>query len=66
MIKLFRAQIRTNTLGGNIFVDIRANSVSQARDLIKQLPYFKSFVGSPIPIRESQDIDYDDLFGIEI
>ncbi len=64
MVRLYQALIRPNVGGGNIPVKIYANSVSQARDLIQKLPYFQSFINSPMVINEATD--YDDLFGIEI
>ena len=64
MVRLYQAIIRPNVGGGNIPAEIYANSVSQARDLIKKLPYFQSFISSPSVINEATD--YDDLFGIEI
>ena len=66
MVRLYKSVIRSNVSGGNIPVKVYANSSTQARDLIKQYPYFQSFVSSPMPINEDADDDYDDLFGIEI
>ena len=64
MVKLYRAVIKPNVGGGNIPVEIYANSISQARDLIQKISYFQSFINSPRVINEATD--YDDLFGIEI
>lgn len=48
MIKIYKATITPNVSGGNIEVKISANSTYQAKELIKQLPYFKSFVRQPV------------------
>ena len=48
MAKTYKATITPNVSGGNIEVKISANSSYQAKELIKQLPYFKSFVRQPV------------------
>lgn len=57
MVRLYKSVISPNVSGGNIPVKVYANSSNQARDLIKQIPYFKSFVSSPIAINESDNDD---------
>lgn len=44
MAKTYKATIAPNVSGENIEVKRSANSIYQAKELIKQLPYFKSFV----------------------
>ena len=48
MAKTYKATITPNVSGGNIEVKISANSTYQAKELIKQLPYFKNFVRQPV------------------
>ncbi len=47
-MKTYKATIVPTVAGGNIEVKVSANSVSQATDIIKTLPYFKSFVKQPV------------------
>ena len=46
-MKKYKATITPTVSGGNIEVEISANSTYQAQELIKTLPYFKSFVRMP-------------------
>ena len=55
MSRIYKATISPNVSGGNIEVRMSANSTYQAKELIKQLPYFKSFVRQPV--LESEDND---------
>lgn len=41
------AKIRTTVGGSSILTYIYANNATQARELIKTLPYFKDFVMQP-------------------
>lgn len=52
-MKTYKATIIPTVSGGNIEVKISANSASQAQELIKTLPYFKSFVRMPFVINEA-------------
>ena len=64
MTRLYRALIRPNVNGGNIPVEIYANNANQAKDLIRQLPYFHSFVTSVKVINETvndNEFDFDDI-----
>ena len=47
-MKIYKAVITPTISGGNIEVKVSANSVSQAIEIIKTLPYFKSFVRQPV------------------
>lgn len=47
-MRTYKATITPTISGGNIEVKISANSVSQAEELIKTLPYFKNFVKMPV------------------
>lgn len=51
-MKTYKALITPIVSGGNIEVKISANSATQAQELIKTLPYFKSFVKQPVMINE--------------
>lgn len=51
-MKTYKATIIPTVSGGNIEVKISANSTYQAQELIKTLPYFKSFVRMPFVINE--------------
>lgn len=48
MSRYYKATIVPTVLGGNIEVRVPANSATQALDIIKTLPYFKSFVRQPV------------------
>lgn len=52
-MRTYKATITPTIIGGNIEVKISANNVHQAQELIKTLPYFKSFVRMPFVINES-------------
>lgn len=52
-MKTYKALITPIVSGGNIEVKISANSATQAQELIKTLPYFKSFVKMPFVINEA-------------
>lgn len=52
-MKIYKATITPTVSGGNIEVKISANSASQAQELIKTLPYFKSFVRMPFVVNEA-------------
>lgn len=52
-MRTYKATITPSISGGNIEVRISANSVFQAQELIKTLPYFKSFVRMPFVVNES-------------
>jgi len=52
-MKTYKALITPTASGGNIEVKISANSASQAQELIKTLPYFKSFVRMPFVVNET-------------
>ena len=52
-MKTFKALIKPTVSGGNIEVKISANSTMQAQELIKTLPYFKSFVKMPSVVNET-------------
>lgn len=47
-MKTYIATIVPTVAGGNIEVRISANNMLQAVELIKTLPYFKSFVKQPV------------------
>lgn len=53
-MRTYKATITPSISGGNIEVRISANSTSQAQELIKTLPYFKSFVKMPLVVNESK------------
>lgn len=64
-MRTYKATITPSISGGNIEVKISANSTSQAQELIKTLPYFKSFVRMPFIVNknkmsQAQCIDNDD------
>ena len=52
-MKTYKATITPTVSGGNIEVKISANSATQAQELIKTLPYFKSFVRMPFVVNET-------------
>jgi hypothetical protein len=52
-MRTFKAIIAPTVNGGNIEVKITANSAMQAQELIKTLPYFKSFVRMPFVVNET-------------
>ena len=54
-MRTYKATITPTVSGGNIEVKISANNATQARDLIKTLPYFKSFVRQPFMTNEEED-----------
>lgn len=54
-MKTYKATIVPTILGGNIEVKISANNPTQARELIKTLPYFKSFATQPIMTKEEEE-----------
>ena len=49
-MKTFKATIIPTISGGNIEVTVSANNEPQAAELIKTLPYFKSFAKSPTKV----------------
>ncbi len=51
-MKTYTAVITPTVSGGNIEISISANNPTQARELIKTLPFFKSFVKQPVMINE--------------
>lgn len=53
-MRTYKATITPTINGGNIEVRISANSVYQAQELIKTLPYFKSFIRMPFVINENE------------
>lgn len=53
-MRTYKATITPTVSGANIEVRISANSTSQAQELIKTLPYFKSFVKMPFVVNESK------------
>lgn len=53
-MRTYKATIIPTINGGNIEVRISANSVYQAQELIKTLPYFKSFIRMPFVINENE------------
>lgn len=53
-MRTYKATITPSISGGNIEVRISANSVHQAQELIKTLPYFKSFIRMPFVINENE------------
>lgn len=55
-MRTFKATITPTVSGGNIEVKIHANSPQQARELIKTLPYFKSFVKQPVQEENSYNL----------
>lgn len=55
-MKIFKATITPTVSGGNIEVKISANSYTQAQELIKTLPYFKSFVRMPSITNEANSL----------
>jgi len=52
-MKTYKATITPTVSGGNIEIKISANSATQAQELIKTLPYFKSFVRMPFVVNEA-------------
>ena len=52
-MRTYKATITPTVSGGNIEVKIPANSTYQAQELIKTLPYFKSFVRMPFMVNEA-------------
>lgn len=52
-MKTYKALITPTANGGNIEVKISANSAMQAQELIKTLPYFKSFIKMPFVVNET-------------
>ncbi len=57
----FKALITPTVSGGNIEVKISANNANQARELIKTLSYFKSFVKMPTKVSEKIKLSSDKL-----
>lgn len=55
-MRTFKATITPTVSGGNIDVEVSANSISQAVGLIKTLPYFKSFVKQPVQEEQSNNL----------
>lgn len=55
-MRTYKATITPTISGGNIEVIISANSVYQAQELIKTLPYFKSFVKQPVQEENSNNL----------
>ena len=51
-MKVYKATITPTVSGGNIEISISANSAIQAQELIKTLPFFKSFVRQPVMMNE--------------
>ena len=56
-MRTYKATITPTVSGGNIEVKISANSPYQAQELIKTLPYFKSFVKMPVITNESANLE---------
>jgi hypothetical protein len=54
-MRTYKATITPTVSGGNIEVKISANSATQAQELVKTLPYFKSFVRQPFMTNEEDD-----------
>lgn len=59
-MKTYKATITPTVSGGNIEVKISANNVLQAQELIKTLPYFKSFVKTPFITNECDNNTQED------
>ena len=55
-MKTYKATIIPTVSGGNIEVKIYANSQYQAQELIKTLPYFKSFIKHPVQEDEKNNL----------
>lgn len=49
---IYKATITPTVSGGNIEITMSANSPYQAKELIKTLPFFKSFARQPVRINE--------------
>jgi hypothetical protein len=60
-MRTYKATITPTVRGGNIEVKISANSVTQAQELIKTLPYFRSFVRMPSMTNEEDDNNLERL-----
>ncbi len=59
-MRTYKATITPTISGGNIEVKISANNVWQAHELIKTLPYFKSFVKMPFITNECDNNTQED------
>ena len=64
-MRTFKATITPTISGGNIEVKISANNATQARDLIKTLPYFKSFIRQPIMTNEEDENNLEKLSNLK-
>ena len=60
-MRTYKATITPTISGGNIEVKISANSVTQAQELIRTLPYFRSFVRMPSITNEESDNNLERL-----